>query len=76
MGDWSNDDLAPGDLVEIFTVSTLRKMEIPQLGFVVECHRPPPGTLQVYDVVIMTSAGMISAPRNYLKKVSPLPVPQ
>lgn len=70
MGDWSNDDLAPGDLVEIFTVSTLRKMETPQLGFVVECHRPPQNSLMVFDVVIMTSEGMISAPRNYLKKVT------
>lgn len=69
MGDWSNDDLDVGDLVEIFTVSTLRKMETPQLGFVLECHRPPRGSLQVYDVVIMTSDGPVSAPRNYLKKV-------
>jgi len=68
-GDWSNDDLHVGDLVELHTVSTLRKMEMPQLGFVLECNPPPKGTLQVYDVVIMTSEGPISAPRNYLKKV-------
>lgn len=70
IGDWSNDDLAPGDLVEIFTISTLRKMETPQVGFVIQCNRPPPGSLQVYDIVVMTSQGTVPIPRNYVKKVT------
>jgi hypothetical protein len=72
MGDWSNDDLQVGDLVILHNaaVGYMRDMlEDKGMGVVVDLDTPPRGSLQTYNVKILTPKGIVNTYRQYIEKV-------
>lgn len=74
MNDWSNDNLAVGDLVIIHSSAPgyMRDMiENKGMGLVTSLQTPPRGSLQTYNVQVLTSGGvLITTYRQYLEKVN------
>lgn len=70
MNDWSNDDLQVGDLVIVHgqPPGYMRDMiESQGMGIVVSLSRPPRGSLQTYDVTVLTPKGTVLTYRQYLE---------
>lgn len=73
MNDWSNDNLQIGDLVILHTQPPgyMRSMVEDQgLGVVVELDTPPRGSLQTYDVIVLTPKGIVNTYRQHIEKVT------
>jgi len=73
MNDWSNDNLQIGDLVILHghPPGYMRSMvEDKGMGVVMRLDTPPRGSLQIYNVTVFTSQGMVNTYRQYIEKVS------
>ena len=72
MNDWSNDGLQLGDLVIVHRQPPgyMRDMmEYRCLGIVISLSRPPQGSLQTYNVTVLTPRGRVDTYRQYLEAV-------
>ena len=73
MNDWSNDTLQVGDLVRIYVgpPGYMRDCGIDSkgLGVVISLDTPPRGSLQTYDVTVLTPGGLITTYRQCLEKL-------
>jgi hypothetical protein len=70
MNDWSNDELQLGDLVIVHgqPPGYMRDMlESQGMGIVISLSRPPQGSLQTYDVTVLTPKGRVDTYRQYLE---------
>ena len=73
MNDWSNDNLQVGDLVILHgqPPGYMRSMlEDSGLGVVVNLDTPPRGSLQTYDVTVLTPKGIINTYRQHIEKIN------
>ena len=73
MNDWSNDNLQVGDLVILHGQAPgyMRSMlEDNGLGVVVNLDTPPRGSLQTYDVTVLTPKGIINTYRQHIEKIN------
>lgn len=72
MNDWSNDTLQIGDLVILHSASAgyMRDMLSDKgMGVVMRLDTPPLGSLQIYNVTVLTPQGMVNTFRQYIEKV-------
>lgn len=69
MNDWSNDSLKVGDLVEVSEYGYMRDEFPTKCGLVLECERPPIGSLFVFNVKVLVGGREVSWPRNALRKL-------
>lgn len=72
MNDWSNDTLKVGDLVILHSAAPgyMRDLlEDKGMGVVVELDTPPRGSLQTYDVTVLTPKGMVKTYRQHIERI-------
>lgn len=73
MNDWSNDTLQVGDLVRIYVgpPGYMRDCGIDSKGYgvVTSLDTPPRGSLQTYNVTVLTPGGLITTYRQCLEKL-------
>lgn len=65
MNDWSNDNLAPGDLVHVYN-----RPVVPQTGIVLSLNKPPRGHLQVYDAQVLIDGHVVNVYRHDMYRIT------
>jgi hypothetical protein len=65
MNDWSNDTLAPGDLVHVYN-----RPVVPQWGIVISLDKPPRGSLQVYDAQVLIEGKVVNVYRHDMYRIT------
>jgi len=66
VNDWSNDYLAPGDLVHVYN----RPFLVPQCGIVISLDTPPRGSLQVYDAQVLIEGTVVNVYRYDMYRIT------
>lgn len=73
MNDWGNDNLKIGDLVILHATGPGYMRDLVEdngIGMVVRLETPPRGSLQTYDVEVLTSKGVVTTYRQHIEKIN------
>ena len=65
MNDWSNDSLAPGDLVHVWI-----SRHSHATGIVVSLDKPPKGSLQIYDAQVLIEGRVVNVYRQNIHRIT------
>jgi hypothetical protein len=68
MNDWSNDNLAPGDLVHVYNRPGARPS--PQTGIVISLNKPSVGSLQIYDAQVLIEESVVNVYRHDMYRIT------
>ncbi len=74
MNDWSNDALAPGDLVHVWSAQhslhVLHSGHSPITGIVLSLNKPPAGSLQIYDAQVLIEGTVVNVYRQNIYRIT------
>ena len=65
MNDWSNDNLAPGDLVHVYSLP-----QTPAIGIVISLNTPPKGSMQIYDAQVLVEGKIVNVYRQNMYRIT------
>jgi hypothetical protein len=65
MNDWSNDNLAPGDLVHVYSLP-----QTSAVGIVVSLNTPPKGSMQIYDAQVLVEGRIVNVYRQNMYRIT------